>query len=297
MRTPNYLASLLPSFATETVLEDCRITRGEIKDITLPAYHAAVPLLKGWKYKTDAIVADMGQFRRIIKGNDDFVVAVEKSFKTILENLDIVEDMVTKTFNQEVAGSGVTYLKSNLLQFVECVAFVSKYARKYLIYIYVMETSHFTDSNTTVAESLTPAEIEWLRANFVSFCTALNVTSTAPMSVRKAIADIPDIVVTADNAQTLGSTMGENKIDPFQMRLIPVWLNPIYHVGMFVAEWQSSRYKAAQEELKLIQLRKLNLERLSQGKPDAKLQKEISYMESRIQGLNYKLAKMEKDNA
>ena len=81
------------------------------------------------------------------------------------------------------------------------------------------------------------------------------------------------------------------------MRFIPVWLNPIYHIGMRIAEWQAKRYKSAKEELSLLQLRKLNLERVSAGKPDAKIQSEIKYLEARIQGLNFDIDEMEKKYA
>jgi ABC-type phosphate transport system auxiliary subunit len=73
-----------------------------------------------------------------------------------------------------------------------------------------------------------------------------------------------------------------------------VWLNPVYHVGMLVAEWQAARYKAAQEELRTLQLRKLNLEKKLEGKSDAKIEQQISYMQKRVDDLEYKIVKMEK---
>lgn len=302
MKIAHFLASLLPSFGKEQVVEDIRLTRGELTEITEPAYKSAAEVFKSWRFKSKHLDDDFAQFKRMVKsGSDNMVVAIDKSLKTVVENLDTVDELINQTYNEEVAGAGLTYLKANLLQFVECVAFVSKFARKYLIYIYVCETAELDDQAgdnrmEKIAESISPAEIEWLKKNFLSFCTAWNVVTTGSSQLKKALNDIPDVVVTSDNVHTLGATMGENKIDPFQLKLIPVWLNPIYHIGMFVAEWQASRYKAAQEELKLLQLRKLNLQRLQQGKPDAKVQKEIEYMESRIQGLNFKLAKMEKQH-
>ena len=163
--------------------------------------------------------------------------------------------------------------------------------------MYVCETAEYPDSGTALNDSLSPAEIEWLNANFLSFCTALNVVSGNPQQVKKQIDNIPDIIITSENATTLPSTMGEARLDPFQMNLITVRMNPIYHIRMFVAEYQADRYKAAKEEVKLLQLRKLNLEKLADGKPEAHIQKEITYMETRIQGLNFKIAKMEKENA
>ncbi|EKD22685.1 MAG: Virion structural protein [uncultured bacterium] len=298
MKFSNFIQSLLPSFGKDRVLEDCRLTRAEIKEVTAPSYDAAMEFLKGWKFKSPEMEKLLSIFNRMVKGSgsDNAIVTIAKSFDAILKNLDHTEDRIAKLYNEDVAGAGITYQKANLLQFVECVGFVSKFARKFLIYTYICETAQYENSSTDIAESLSPAEIEWLNANFVSFCTAFNIVCGNPQTVEKQFAAVPDIVITSENAETLPSTIGDAKIDPFQMKLIPIVMNPIYHIGMFVAEWQASRYKAAKEELKLLQLRKLNLQKTSEGKPDAHLQQEIKYMETRIQGLNYKIAKMEKDN-
>lgn len=295
MKLSQYLSSLLPTFGRNQVIEDCRLTKTEITEFTQPAYDIALPLLKGWKFKSPILQSQMGTFGRMVKsvGNDNAVVTIQKSFKNILANLSATEEMINKTYNEDVASAGLTYLKANLLQFVEATAFVSKFARKFLIYIYICETSVLDDGETVVDHSLSKAEIEWIGANFVSFCTALNIVSGDPSNVKKLINSIPDIVITSENVATLGASLGESKIDPFQMKLIPIWMNPIYHVGMFVAEWQADRYKVAKEEVKLLQLRRLNLEKLSDGKPDARVQHEINYMETRIQGMNYKINKME----
>lgn len=297
MKVRNFLNSLLPSFKKDQVIEDCRITRDEIKQFSEPAYSEALGLFKSWKFKSPAIEAQMATFSRLVKPHGNMVATIAAGWKPILENLDQVEELAKSTFGEYIAGSGLTYLKANLLQFIEAAAFVSKYARKLLIYVYICETAEFEGSGTSLNASLTPAEIEWLNVNFISFCTAFNVAAGNPVQIKKQLAEIPDILVTNENAETLTATMGATRVDPFQMRLIPLWMNPIYHVRMAVAEWQVSRYKAAQEELKLVQLRKLNLEKLHAGKPDASVQHQIEYLEQRISGLNFKIAQMEKANA
>jgi len=299
MKIANYLTSLLPSFGKDQVLEDCRLTSGEIKNGTLPAYEQAAPLLKTWKFKSTKIKEQFATFSRISGAHGSFVDAVAKGLKVALDNLDDVEDMISKTYNEDVASSGLTYLKANLLQFTEAAGFVSKYARKYLNYVYAVETAEASEGEAATAtmETLVRAEVEWLDANLISFATAFGIVSTPPANLRKVLGNIPDIVVTADNVQTLGATMGQSKLDPMQFGLIPLWMNPIYHVGMAVAEWQANRYKEMQEELRLVQLRQLNMQRLSEGKADAKTEREISYLATRASNLSYKLAKMEREYA
>ena len=65
---------------------------------------------------------------------------------------------------------------------------------------------------------------------------------------------------------------------------------------MAVAEWQAERYNQAVDELELVRLRRMRLEKQVTGQSDAALEKEIDYMERRIQGLEAKIAKMEKQN-
>jgi hypothetical protein len=299
MKTANYLTSLLPTFGKDQVLEDCRLTRGEIANGTLPAYEAASPLFKSWKFKSEKLKDNFASFQRLTHTTGSFVEAVQKGLKVTLDNLDDIEDQIGKTYNEDVASSGLTYLKANLLQFTEACGFVSKFARKYLNYIYTLETAELEDPDLQVStlETLVRAEVEWLQANFISFATAFGIVSTPTQNLRKAIAGIPDIVVTADNVNTLGATIGHAKLDPMQFGLLPLWMNPIYHVRMAVAEWQATRYKEMQEELRMVSLRKLNLERLADGKPDAKIQKEIAHYGTRAGDLSYKLNKMEREYA
>lgn len=296
MKILNFITSLLPTFGKGRVTEDTRLTKSEIIEHTQPAYRLADELLGKWKFKSQEVKDLSDTFNRMVKvpHNQGMITCIYEAFKDILLNLEYSEKMVDKTFNIDVVGVGMTYHAANLLQFTEACAFVSKYSRKLLIYIYICESSVYEESGETLSDSLTKVEVDWINSNFISFCTAFNIVSGKPQQVEKQFSAIPDIVITKDNATTLPATLGSDKIDPFQLSLIPIWMNPIYHVGMFVAEWQADRYKAAKEEVRLLQLRKLNLEKLSNGKPDAKVQKEMKYMESRIQNINFKIDKMEK---
>lgn len=295
MKIPEFLASLLPTFSRERIVEDINVTRGEITEYTHPAYAIAAPDFKNHKFKSDHMKVFLGAFDRQL-GGSGFVGTIEKGFKTILENLDETKRLVEATYGEDVAGAGITYLKANLLQFVELVGFVSKYSRKLLLYTYSAETEVYPDSGTVFTDSVTPAEIDWLKGNLQAFCIAFKIVTTPTAEFRTKIGSIPDVVVKQESANALSSTIGDAKLDPLSMKLIPVWLNPIYHVKMFVAEWQTNRYHEAKAELQVLQLHKLHLEKLREGKPDAALKKQIDYAENRISKISYKLAEMEKGN-
>lgn len=296
MEAFKYISSLLPSLKKHGILEDCNVTLDELRNTTIPAYRTAAELLKDWKFQSKEIQLNSNNFNNLVKGTvgKNMVVVINNRFENIVSNLETVEKMISATFNNEIAGEGLTYAKVNLIQFVEYTAFASKYARKFLSYLYLCETSEFDNSDTSVKDSISPYEQEWLRTNFVSFCNILNIVSGDTVHTKQSLHDIPEIVVTSENNQTLKETLGTKAIDPLNMGFIPVWLNPVYHIGMMFAEWQASRYKAAEEELKMLQLRHLYLSRLAEGQNDAGIRKQIEVVKRRVDDLNYRIAKMEK---
>lgn len=293
MKLSNYLASLLPGFSKDRITEDCRITAAELREYTIPAYKAAEVFHKGWKFKSPEITGLMDTFGNMVKGGGSMFAAIDGGFKVMLENLTEVEGLVIKTYNEEISGAGLTYMKANLLQFVEAVAFVSKFSRKLLLYAAAAETAALDVDAPKLQDTMSKFETDWIRANFVSFCTAFTAVTGTPQNITTAISKIPDVVVTSENVATMSETIGEKTLDPFKLGLIPIWMNPIYHVRMAIAEWQVDRHNAAKEEKRLLELRILNLEMAKAGKADAKIQQQIDYHADRVRTLNFKIAKME----
>lgn len=295
MKIPHFLASLLPTFSKDRIIEDINITQSEIVQVTHPAYAIAAPDFKSHKFTSEHLKMYLGTFERHIKGKGNFIVNIEAGWRPILENLEETKRVIEAVYNDDVAGSGSTYLKANLLQFVELCGFVSKYARKMLIYVYAAETEKYPESGTVFSDSVKAGDQDWLKANMQNFCTAWNICVTPVDKFKKAIHEIPDIVVKQESADAMSATIGDKKLDPLGMKLIPVWLSPIYHIRMMVAQWQTERYHEARAELQLLQLHKLHLEKLRAGKPDAALKQQIEYTENRIQKISTKLRDMEED--
>ncbi len=298
MKVLPYIKSLLPSIERSTVVEDIGTTRDTIREAVIPAYEAAEPFFKTWKFKSDEMKGLISTFEGSVKGagNDNMIVTISKSMDPILKNLDEIEDLIKRTYNTEVAGAGLTYQKANLLQFVECANFVARFSLKLLNYAYVCETSKFEDGEA-IKNSLSKGEIQWIEQNMYNFALCVRICSGNPGQIKKQIADIPDVEIKEDTDATLEETLGVNRLDPLMMGFIPVRLNPIYHIRMFVANYQNSRYKAAIAERDTVMLRKMNLEMMKDGKADAATQKHINELQERVDNLNYKIKEMEEDYA
>jgi hypothetical protein len=304
MNPINYIKSLLPSFTRVTALEDCRMRRLEITTVTHPAYEAALRLFNNRTFQYPELRSDFEVFKRHVRGPSapNTVVAVERTFKNIVSILDALEEVINSNYGEDIAGAGMTYYKSAVLQLLESVNFATKYARRYLNYVLVVETSYIEDPQgealaNDLGAAIVPADVRYLRDNFLQFCTVM-VNLTKPANVIEAqLKQIPDVTITDENAKTLPHTAGDSRIDPFSHGIIPVAMNPIYHIRMRVAEWQVDRLNNAKEEKKLLELRRLKMERSLAGKKDASLDKQIDYIQGRIENLDAEIRRKEQEYA
>lgn len=294
MKILNYIRAIANMFSKDTLRDDIRNTINELNQSTIPAYNTTMTILKTWTFKSPEMKQQIAAWNGLtdFKGNN-IIVSIHTGLVAAEDNLRFIEKYVETNFGEDIIAAGLTFPKAQVLQFVDACSFASKYARKFLNYVIVCETAQFPDAAIIVGEEITKAELAWLLDNFQNFILALNAAGTNPNQLPKLIADMPDVVVSEDSEQVSRAIGGDKKTDPLKMGLIPIVLNPLYHYGMAKAEWQAKRHKAAQEELKLLQLRKLALEKLSNGKPDLGLKRQIDYMAGRIQNLNYEIAKLE----
>lgn len=299
MKPLKFLKSLLPNFAKQTVLEDIRTTRMVISVVTAPAYQDALKVFGNRKFANAGLVKDWDVYKRNVKGafGANTIVAVEKSFKEMLAKLELIERLVEKDYNDDIEGAGVTYYKAAVLQMLESISFAADYATKYLNYVYVVEAGELSDDENGLADeinaNIVPADVRFIHDRFLDFCTVMDVLSKPTDKVKQDFEQIPDLTITEAGDGVVSRSVGDSRLDPFRHGIVPLAMNPIYHVRMKIAEWQHGRYEKAKAEKEALELRKLRLERLLQGKNDPAIQKQIEYTQRRIDDLAEHLRKVE----
>jgi hypothetical protein len=286
-----FIKLLIPTFEKDRLISDLRVTHGEITELQA-AYSTAAKLLKNWKFQNDFVSDRMSDFKRVMSTSENPIVYISDCLGDILKNVQQLEDLAASTLGNNVSGSGLTYKQATIVKYCDAMFLVSKYSRKFLNWVYVMETSSFA-TDEKITDSISKYELEWLETTFVDFCNALKSTSSDSGKVASSFDSIPEIQVSASDPESLKETIGESKLDPLRLGFIASKANPIYYVRMLVAEYQVRRYKEMKEELSLIQLRRMNLEKLKAGKSDANLEKQIEYVEGRVQDLSFQIAEME----
>jgi hypothetical protein len=295
MNLLSYIKGLLPSFSKNAITESCQMSQASIREHTLPAYVSAEQLFKGQKFKSKQMQDFSAVFAKSAgKGSANMVSTIKDRLENTLLILNLVSQNAGTIYSEVEANIALTYVKLTYLRLVESAEFANTYARKFLNYAYVLETAQ-AEEHVSVQRALAPAEVLWLENGFLDFCACMKTLGMDTKAIELAVSGMPDAGITEMTERILPSTMGLSKVDPFQMRHLSAAVNPFYYFGMLSAERQAKRYKGAKEELELLQLRKLNLEKLHDKVQDAKLQKEIDYLENRVSSLNFEINKMQEE--
>ena len=305
MQALKFLKSLLPNFAKQTVLEDIRITRLVLMTVTVPAYEDSMRLFGNRKFANESLKKDWEVYKRNVKGANgaNTIAAIEKALKPMLSTLDLIEKLVEKDYSDDIEGAGVTYYKAAVLQMLESISFAGDFASKYLNYALVIESIELgadEDGESLVDQlgaSIVPAEVRFLRERFVDFCTVMDTLSKPTDKIKIDLDAIADVTITEAGDKIVTHSVGSAKLDPFRHGFVPLFMNPIYHVRMKVAEYQHYRYESAKEEKSMLELRKLKMERMQAGKKDPALDKQIEYIQKRIDDLAIQQRKVEEQYA
>lgn len=298
MKPSKYVSTLPATFDKRKVKEDIASLREELTQGTLPPYIASLELFEKGDFKSIEVQKVNQLISRELKATpgENFITITVSVLNNIKGNMDSLESLVNRVFAEDITKDSLTYLKANLLQYIELTGFAIRYARRLLLWTYINETNAVDEQPST---ALTVGEIKWIKERESAFVRALITLSINKRDLEKAIDNIPDILITEDNQDMLNSTVGVNRLDPFKMGFIGdnIVLNPFYHIGMAIADWQVSRYKQIETEKKVLEFRLLHLKALANGNADARLEQKIEYDSARLEKLNFKLAKLENDHA
>jgi hypothetical protein len=126
------------------------------------------------------------------------------------------------------------------------------------------------------------------------FAKLLSVYGLPSDEFKEIVEKVPDIVVLKDEAEKAISLHNIAEAEPLVVLPDNFIGSPIYALRLAYATWQAERYKELKDKKKLLELRYLHYKYLKeQGEGDAMVEKEIMYLQKRINEIDYKLAKME----
>jgi len=263
---------------------------------TIPSCRSANSVFPTDKFKSSEVQDIVKQYKRIcrVSGNPTFINSLLKSFENSQVNIAQIGEYSSKIFSTDESSQALSYKKVTIIKYINACNFANMYFKELLNYIYFLETKEL---DNTISSDITKAEIKEIKDGFLDFCLAINILNIDYKRIIDSLEELPDANVTELTESTFASTLGQAKMDPLGMNnftnAISVKWNIFYWYATNRAEYTVNQYKLSKQKLELLQLRKYNLEKLQAKEPDAKLEKEIEYLQDRISSLAYKLKEQE----
>ena len=289
----NFVASLRPEWGRDSMLDDLNTTIVEIENTTIPMCETVTRSMVG-PFRSKEMVSMVKDYASELNTRRSMVEHIADVLKNAVEHLSHIADVSSKVFTEpNIVTAAFTYKKATVIRYIETVKFVSDYTRMLLQYAAVCETA-LADGGTSIHGTFSPAEQKYINSRFACFTQACKSIDVKKDNFTKMLDKVPNTVVSENNESVLRAAKGNDEIDPFEMGLLPIFMNPFYHAAMAIAEWQANRYKRATDELAALQLRMANLDKLRNGTNDTALQAQIKATEKQISDARYNLMKLNK---
>lgn len=297
MQFADHIKSLLASFDKDSVIEDIDMVSEELKSNVLPIYKTAKDKFKTHAFQAISVKTFETKLTKFMKFKykDNFINAIYESLLGCESVLGVLRNYAVTGFNDNITTQALNLRNLNVLQFVEIIGFIVRYARRFLNNVLIMETNALRKQDEF--KDISKAELNYLQQGIEPFAKSLNLVHRKPTEYSRLFDEIPEVLVTSDTTDATVAMVGAHVADPLEMRFIPPVFNPIYHVRMAIADWQASRYKEAEEEMRVVQLRIYQLEKLKNGEEDPKLEQQIEYNHDRLRKLTMKVEKLREDYA
>ena len=293
-----YLKTMNESFPKKQIIEDINVLREDLLSYTKPNFELANKNFGTIAFKSKWYENFHAQLKSSVSkiNSKNFIAPTLKAIDKIIERLDSIEKLVDENFNDDVLINAMNVKRINILAYLEACSFFSIYARRLLNVVMAIEINTQSDDVSSELDDILPFNLDWLKQRRDSWFTVLDIFYNGKGDLEKTVEALPDINVNQTNIKAVEAV--NRNLDPHGFGFIPVVLNPAYHIGMIVAEWQVSRLHTAKAERDVLEVQVMNLKLLLDGKNDAKLQQKIKYIENeRLKPLYQKISKMENSYA
>lgn len=297
MKIISFIKALLPRLSKEQILEDLRVTNAELEQIVNPNYFQAQTFFKSSKFasKTNKDLSD-GFYRNFdLQGSSkqgSFIGEIARRTPFLQENLTYITEMIENLMERDVLNEGLSAKKAILIRAAEHMSFITRYSVDLLNYVYINET--IATGADLEQNDLSAGQITHITKNLAMFSMLLSDYGIPNKDFSKLIGKIPEVNVNSKTANTLLGAYKERDIDPFSSGYVAGFTgNPIYHIRLVVAEWQSNRYKANKDKKKILELRLLHLKLSQDKKHDPKIENEINYIQNRVDKIEHYLRDVE----
>lgn len=297
-----FIKRLLPTYRKSEFVEDIRTSKEYLADVAVPSYTALEDAYKVSAFNSNDVKEVIKTFYKNLKVESKDVNLTKNNIATdirvllgnVLLNADYCEKELDRVLSDAVVSHSLTLYKSLLLRSVGHYSFMAKFSTDLVNYIYVKEVNSYKDAKYENNFNIIKKKEEEITKNVWIFAKLLSVYGLPNNEFKDTVEKVPDIVVLKDEAEKAVSMHNVAQVEPLAAIPDNFIGSPIYALRIAFATWEADRYKELKDKKKLLELRYLHYKLLQeQGEGDAMTEKEIMYLQKRINDIDYKLSKME----
>ena len=296
MKIVSFLQSLLPMLKKDSVLEDLRITKAELDKTVIPSYEAAAIHFKVNKIASKDTQTLADTFYRVYdlaKSNKQSSVVAEifSKLPNLSANIVTITNNCEDILGEDILNDNLSARRAVLVRAAEHVSILVKLLVDFLTVVYYNEAMVYSKANADTI-GLSAQTLKRVKEHVPYIARLLSTYGEDNKVFADKYNSVPDVILNIKTAAALQAVYREDKLDPMPSALASNFEgNPIYHIRLVIAEWQANRYKANKDKKKMLELRLLYLQSLAQESPDPQLEREIEYIQNRIDKIEYEMHK------
>lgn len=299
MKVLQFIKSLIPSFDRSQMLEDLDNVKKRLNEL-MPALENVAKVAGDRQFKNDLSKGINQEFLKIVKTNPryrgNFYNGSYTILKNVQANIPTIEALIESYFKDEVIKEAMTLVRSNILQYLESITFAVDITSKLLLTTMVLEEETATGINPEDS-TVTAGEMKYITERLNDYYSVMQVLAKDKAEIEAKFKAMPDLTIDSKTMNSVEAMVEPAKLDPFGFGFIGAKMNPIFHIRIAIAEYQTAKYHLAKETKQALELRLLRLQQLDGDKDDVLLQTKIRNLEARISDLTYKIKEMEDNYA
>lgn len=296
MKLTPFLAALMPTFTKDTLEEEFEELQKMVNQINIPFLESGFKQLGRYDFQTEFTEKMETQLTDYVKMKKfpNFIGFFLEICKRIRDQFPVMQRMIDEYFETDITVHAMNLQRINLLQYIPILTFVARYIRTFTNYAVGLEINLASDSSEATYD-LIPAERDWMDAHRQAFLDSVDLVIHRGSKMEKIFEQLPEVMVDPSNSKLVEQSQGI-KADPMGFGVIPLAINPFFWVGKWVVNYQTERYHLAKEEYAMLERKLYNLKMINEGRNDAKMQRDIKYLEERrINPLKEKIADWEQE--
>lgn len=284
MNIVEFVKNFVSRISKDDVIDDIDNTIKSLETCVLPI--SANFKQNTGSFKSKEVKDYLAPFTSTYKGKDKNNIIEVINFTTplLITNAKYIKSQLEAELEPDVIKEGLTAKKLVLMRAAEHLEFLSRMSLDVLNICCNLEVA--TINKEVDYEQPHTIINNQVQENLGHYGFLLSSYAVDEAKMKDLIDKTPDTIFNSTNSDLIGSFYGTTEIDPFNVHLMKGFRgNPIYHLRMIYAEFQTRRYKMKKEKKEMLELKILHLKSLNDKNPDPKTEQMINYTQKRINAL------------